>query len=75
MTPELAGVLGVIGTVIVGPLVTFLLTRRKSAAETERTVADTLGVVIDRLEDENERLRTQLDRTRGETPRPPWRTE
>ena len=66
MTPEVLAVLGVVGTVVVGPLVTFLLTRRKSAAETERTVADTLGVVIDRLEADNERLARELDRARGE---------
>jgi hypothetical protein len=66
VTPEVLAVLGVVGTVVVGPLVTFLLTRRKSAAETERTVADTLGVVIDRLEADNERLARELDRARGE---------
>jgi hypothetical protein len=69
MSAQLVAILGVIATVVVGvvgPLLTFALTRRKSEAETRRTEVDTLGVVIDRLEAENDRLSRELDRARGE---------
>jgi hypothetical protein len=72
---SIVAVLGLVGTVIVGPLITYALTRRKSEAETRRTEVDTLGEVIERLSAENDRLNRDLDRARKPETRQPWRTE
>lgn len=66
MDANTVAVLGVVGTVVVGPTLAYAFARRKSEVETERIAVDTLGEVIDRLTADLSRTRDERDEARAE---------